>query len=152
MQTYDLILNEAYRLFARNGFEKTSLSRRYLSRDGNSHVSISNKAMPPNLLYMFSATSSAILVILLCIYLAESKYARGIVQALIETGQMTLTHYVMYVIVGLGILEIFGILENGSLTFSMLYALAYFVVAIVFSLIWKRKFKRGPLELVMRKF
>lgn len=43
MQTYDLILNEAYRLFARNGFEKTSLFRRYLSRDGNSHVSISNK-------------------------------------------------------------------------------------------------------------
>ncbi|MDQ0898651.1 DUF418 domain-containing protein [Paenibacillus sp. V4I7] len=110
------------------------------------------KPMPPNMLYMSSATSSAILVILLCIYLAESKYARSIVHALIETGQMTLTHYVTHVIVGLGILEIFGILENGSLIFSMLYAVTYFVVAIVFSLIWKRKFKRGPLELVMRKF
>ncbi|KQX68040.1 DUF418 domain-containing protein [Paenibacillus sp. Root444D2] len=101
---------------------------------------------------MFSATSSAILVILICIYLAESKYARGIVQALIDTGQMTLTHYVMHVVVGLGILEIFGILENGSLTFSMLYAVAYFVAALVFSLIWRRTFKHGPLELVMRKF
>lgn len=110
------------------------------------------KPMPPNLLYMFSATSSAILVILLCIYLAENKYARSIVQSLIKTGQMTLTHYVMHVVVGLGILEIFGILENGSLTFSMLYALAYFVVTIVFSLIWKRKFRWGPLEWVIRKF
>jgi uncharacterized protein len=110
------------------------------------------KPMPPNLLYMFSATSSAILVILLCINLVESKYARGIVQSLIETGQMTLTHYVMHVVVGLGILQLFGILENGSVIFSTLYAVAYFVFAIVISLIWKSKFTRGPLEWVMRKF
>ncbi|KRE49488.1 DUF418 domain-containing protein [Paenibacillus sp. Soil724D2] len=63
-----------------------------------------------------------------------------------------MTHYVMHVVVGLGIHEIFGILENGSLIFSMLYAVAYFVAALVFSLIWRRTFKRGPLELVMRKF
>jgi uncharacterized membrane protein YeiB len=54
--------------------------------------------------------------------------------------------------VGLGILQLFGILENGSVIFSTLYAVAYFVFAIVISLIWKHKFKRGPLEMVMRKF
>ncbi|NEW06541.1 DUF418 domain-containing protein [Paenibacillus sp. SYP-B3998] len=110
------------------------------------------KPMPPNLFYMFSATSSAILVILLCLYLAESKHARGVINALIQTGQMALTHYVTHVVVGLGTLKLFGYLENGSLIFSTLYAVAYFVALIMFSLAWKIKFKAGPLELILRKF
>ncbi|MNI27515.1 hypothetical protein D3C73_812530 [compost metagenome] len=109
------------------------------------------KPMPPNLFYMVSATSTAIAFILLSVYITETTFARRAVSALVQTGQMALTHYVLHVIVGLGLLEALGILENGSLPFAVLYAIAYFAMAILFSYLWSLKFKRGPLETIMRK-
>ncbi|BBH24152.1 membrane protein [Paenibacillus baekrokdamisoli] len=109
------------------------------------------KPMPPNILYMVSATSTAIAFILLSVYVTETSFARRFVSALIQTGQMALTHYVLHVTVGLGLLEVFGILENGSLPFAVLYSAAYFVVAILFSYLWRLKFNGGPFESIMRK-
>ncbi|MGC5328078.1 DUF418 domain-containing protein [Brevibacillus sp. SYSU BS000544] len=109
------------------------------------------KPMPPTLLYMISATNTAILVILASVSLAEKYQTRFSIRSLITTGQMALTHYVSHVIIGLGILQVFGILSNRSLTFAVVYSLAYFLVTIAFSHFWQKKFGRGPLETIMRK-
>lgn len=109
------------------------------------------KPMPPNLLYMVSATSTAVLVIFACIYVTEKAPGQRMLTALVRTGQMALSHYILHVIAGLGLLEALGVLENGSLPFSVAYSIGYFAAAVGATLLWRRKFSRGPLEALMRK-
>lgn len=105
----------------------------------------------PNVLYMLSATGSAIIVLILCLYIAE-KYEKGwFVTMIVRTGELTLTHYVSHVLVGIGILILLNRLENQSLAFVLLFSSCFFIFSVLFSLLWRKKFSRGPIELVMRR-
>ncbi|TSB47771.1 DUF418 domain-containing protein [Alkalicoccobacillus porphyridii] len=114
--------------------------------------------IPPNLFYLVSNTASALLIIILSIYLAEKWANNFVVRSLIYTGQLTLTHYVSHVVIGIGILLLFNkvILFNGAvsqpLSFTFLYACFFFTGSIIFSVLWRRKYNRGPIELLMRKW
>lgn len=107
--------------------------------------------IPPNILYILSNSASAIIVIVASIYIVEKFAGQWLIQSLILTGQLTLTHYVSHVFIGVGILALLNRLENQSLAFSIVFTLLFFVASILFSVLWSRKFKRGPIEWVMRK-
>ncbi len=70
---------------------------------------------------------------------------------LVSTGQLALTLYVAHVIIGMGTLEAFGCLEQRSLIFSVNCALAFCVLSVAFAHLWASRFKRGPLESIMRR-
>lgn len=107
--------------------------------------------IPPNLFYLISNASSALLVVVISIYIT-SKFSRNwLINALVKTGQLALTHYVSHVFVGIGILILLSKLEYQTLGFSLIFSILFFVGSILLSVIWRMKFKRGPLELVMRK-
>ncbi|WP_054707123.1 DUF418 domain-containing protein [Bacillus sp. JCM 19041] len=114
-------------------------------------------AYPPNVFYLLSNSSSALLIILLSIYVAEKCATNKFIRSLIYTGQFALTHYISHVVIGIGLLVLFNrvILFNGfeaqPLSFTFMYACVYFVGSILFSVLWRKRFKRGPIELVMRK-
>lgn len=110
------------------------------------------KPMPPNPIYFIAAASSALAMLVICIEVAERWRERMSVQALISTGQLSLTHYVAHVMIGLVPLQLTGQLENGSVVFSTIYALIFYVAAIVFSYYWKKRHSRGPLEQLMRRW
>jgi len=103
----------------------------------------------PNFLYVSSASGSAIVAIVLSLFLTER--ANWFISAMIHTGQLTLTHYVSHVIVGMGILITLGRLENQSLVFALLFSTCFFVFSITVSVLWRRTFSRGPFEMIMRK-
>ena len=107
--------------------------------------------IPPNILYILSNSASAIIVIVASIYFAEKFAGRWVTKSLIQTGQLTLTHYVSHVFIGVGILALVNRLENQTLAFSLIFTILFFVASILFSVLWSRKFKRGPIEWVMRK-
>ncbi|MGE7094193.1 DUF418 domain-containing protein [Lysinibacillus sp. NPDC048646] len=107
--------------------------------------------IPPNILYVLSNSSSAIIVIIASIYIAEKFAGHWFTKSLIKTGQLTLTHYVSHVFIGIGILMLLNRLENQTLAFSLIFTILFFVASILFSVLWSRKFKRGPIEWVMRK-
>ncbi|MGY3190146.1 DUF418 domain-containing protein [Lysinibacillus sp. TE18511] len=107
--------------------------------------------IPPNILYMLSNSASAIIVIVASIYIAENFAEQWLTKSLIQTGQLTLTHYVSHVFIGVGILTLLNRLENQTLAFSLVFTLLFFVASILFSVLWSRKFKRGPIEWIMRK-
>ncbi len=47
---------------------------------------------------------------------------------------------------------IFGKLEHSfSIEFAFFYALLFSILMIIFSYFWRKKFKRGHLEILMRK-
>jgi uncharacterized membrane protein YeiB len=73
---------------------------------------------------------------------------------------MTLSHYVIHLTVGMIILEKLtkkhytGFLEDELPTspiFILIYAIAFFIASVVFSSLWSKQYKKGPIELLMRK-
>ncbi|GAF24109.1 MULTISPECIES: DUF418 domain-containing protein [Shouchella] len=114
--------------------------------------------LPPNLFYLLSNTATALVIIVLALYVAEIYAGNWFIRSLIFTGQLTLTHYVSHVVIGIGLLLTFDkvVLFNGfesqPLSFTVLYACGFFAASILFSTYWRLQFSRGPIETVMRKW
>ncbi|MCI5057768.1 MAG: DUF418 domain-containing protein [Flavobacteriales bacterium] len=113
----------------------------------------STEPMPPNPFYMISASSLAIFVICASVYLSDIFSNTLMVNSLVSYGRLALSNYFFHVIIGMGVLAIaFNDFETPlSSRFIFWYALAYNLVFIVFSHLWLKKFKRGPIEILMRK-
>lgn len=111
----------------------------------------STSIIPPLPQYIISAGSSAVVVLVACLFFSERFSESNINKWLYKTGQLSLTLYVAHVIMGMGLLEAIGRLENQSINFSLLSALIFCVCGIVFSVVWFKYFKSGPLEWIFRK-
>ena len=111
----------------------------------------STSIIPPLPQYMISAGSSAIIVLIGSLYFSEKFSESNINQWLCQTGKLSLTLYVAHVIIGMGILEFIGRLENQTINFSLFCALTFCACGMIFSVFWLRFFKTGPLEWVFRK-
>lgn len=109
--------------------------------------------MPPLPIYMISGSSISICIISICILLAKKYEKNFIINALNKTGQLALTFYVAHVIIGMGIVEVINPTKMGKYTinFSLIYALVFSFLCILFAIIWTKQGKTGPLEWIMRK-
>lgn len=107
--------------------------------------------IPPNIMYVLSNSASAIVIIVGCMYFVET-YKNKVIEAVIKTGQMSLTHYVGHVFIGITVLEVFDLSNNATVAFSMLYACCYFLGCVFFSVWWSTIHQRGPLEKLIRKW
>lgn len=111
----------------------------------------SAKPMPPFPIYILSASASSLLLILLSIYVTEKLGNNLIIKSLATTGKLALTIYVAHVVIGMWILEELDLLNNQPLHLSFTAAIAFYFCSVIFSVFWMKKFKMGPLEIVMRK-
>lgn len=119
---------------------------------GLAHVVSKTDPMPPLPVYMISASGSACLIIVLCIYLAEKFASALCLRALVNTGQLALSIYLGHVLLGMTILETLDYLEGPqSLAKTVIAASIFFLSAIVFSHAWRSYFAHGPLEWVLRR-
>ncbi|PCH97678.1 MAG: hypothetical protein COB83_01805 [Gammaproteobacteria bacterium] len=100
---------------------------------------------------MISACSSAIVILIGCLYFSERFSESYITKWLSQTGQLVLTLYVAHVIIGMGFLEFIGRLENQTINFSLLSAMTFCIGGICFSVFWLKYFKLGSLEWFFRK-
>ncbi len=111
--------------------------------------------LPPTLPFVLSTIGFGMMLItvfmLISQYISEKSWATD----LAKTGQMTLTHYVSHLSIGLIVLALF---QNGqpgknevSPLYILLYSIGFFILSILFSKFWSKKFKQGPLEMLMRK-
>ena len=106
-------------------------------------------ATPPTPAFIEFGAAVATLVIVASIEFA-SRFPR-VSAPLISTGQLALSLYIAHVIVGLGILEEMGRMEEQTLPFAVCAALVFFVAACFAAFLWRLKFPRGPLEALMRR-
>ncbi|HDX9611310.1 heparan-alpha-glucosaminide N-acetyltransferase domain-containing protein [Bacillus toyonensis] len=105
----------------------------------------------PNILYILSATGSAFAILIICLYITEKYENNWFVTSIVQTGQLTLTHYVSHVFIGIGALILLNRMEHQTLLFVFLFATGFFIFSILFSVLWRKKFARGPIEWIMRK-
>ena len=109
--------------------------------------------MPPFPIYMISGSCIALFIISGCILLAKKFEESWLIKALNQMGQLALTFYVAHVVIGMGLMELISPEEMGTYTanFSLAYAITFSIACLLFAVIWKRKWKSGPLEFLMRK-
>jgi len=115
---------------------------------------------PPYLPFVAVTMAFAFMVVPICMVIGEKFPANKFVLALQKTGQMTLSHYVIHLTVGMILLGILtdknysGLLEEEqptSAVFILGFAIFFYILSILFSVLWSRKFNNGPLETLMRK-
>ncbi|MES2628212.1 MAG: DUF418 domain-containing protein [Bacteroidota bacterium] len=116
---------------------------------------------PPYLPFVLLTMSFAAMVIPVCMLIGDRFGHTAVVRALQKTGQLTLSHYVIHATLGMIILALLtgkqytGFIEDEKPTESLiilLYSSVFYIGSVAFSVLWTRKFKTGPLELLMRKF
>jgi uncharacterized protein len=111
------------------------------------------KPMPPLPIYMFNGIAIAFALISACILIAKKFENSFIIDALNKTGQLALTFYVAHVIIGIGTIEMINPSKIGiySIEFSVIYAMVFCLLCVLFAVIWRKYYNFGPLEWVMRK-
>jgi uncharacterized protein len=109
--------------------------------------------IPPLLPFLLSTTGFGLVIIGFFMLLGERFADKKWTINLVKTGQMTLTHYVMHLTVGLLLISLLRGENAGwsSPLFVLLVSLLFFVASFYFSIYWTTKYKRGPLESLMRK-
>lgn len=115
---------------------------------------------PPYLPFVLVTMAFAFMVIPICMVAGEKFPTNKLVLALQKTGQMTLSHYVIHLTLGMITMagltgkHYTGLLEDEKPTspiYILVYSLLFYIFSILFSVVWSKKFKNGPLETLMRK-
>jgi len=115
-------------------------------------ILFTTKPVPPMPLYMMAGMSVATAVISLCL-LAEDWFRRtGVLKAVAPAGRQTLTLYIAHVMIGMGILDALDMLSGKeTINSAVMSAIVFSIFATVYAYLWSRRYKRGPIEALMRK-
>ncbi len=142
-------LIQLIRLWAKNTFVDDFL-----------HTYILSEYFPPYLPFLLVTAGFALMVISICMYIGERFNQLKIIELLAKTGQMTLSHYIIHITIGMLLLQLItgktytGFLEDEIPTqpiYILLYAISFFILSVIFSWFWGKNFKNGPFETIMRK-
>lgn len=78
---------------------------------------------------------------------------RGVLMIFTKVGRMSLTCYLLHTIIGatLFLSYGFGLANHIQPTGTFMIGLAVYVVLVIFSTMWLKRFKNGPMEFVWRK-
>ena len=112
---------------------------------------LGTESMPPMPLFLLSAAGTAVFVIAASVGLADRFAESMLVRALVAAGQLAFTWYVGHIVLGLGAVIALGWVEDRPLWEGVTVGLAFFAIACLTSLWWRRRFRHGPLEWVMRR-
>ncbi len=113
--------------------------------------------LPPFLPFILGTSGFSLMIISGFMYLGDKVGENKLAKSFASTGQMTLTHYVSHILIGM---LLFSILNNNKSEFViqpvkpiyiLLLSITYFVLSYYFSKQWVLYFKNGPLETLMRK-
>ncbi|MEX0307969.1 MAG: DUF418 domain-containing protein [Ruegeria sp.] len=113
---------------------------------------LGTESIPPGPFYILAGTGTACVVIGLLLKFWPLIERIRIAPFLTAPGRQSLTLYMAHILIGMGLLEEAGLLE-GSLSAPQIagYALLFCGLSSLFAFLWFRKFKRGPLEALMRR-
>lgn len=114
---------------------------------------------PPYLPFVLVTMAFALMVIPICMTIGEALPTHWLVVALQRMGQLTLSNYVLHLTLGMLLLAgltgkpYTGLLATGRPTspaYILAYSGAFYVASVLFSTLWRRRFRNGPLESLMR--
>ena len=104
------------------------------------------------LLYALTTIGVTLVAVSLVGWLAERTSRTAITQALAITGRTTLTLYVLHVLVFDLLVDRLNWVRPGGLATPLCFAVAFWLIAILFANGWNRWHRQGPLEWMYRAF
>jgi uncharacterized membrane protein YeiB len=108
-------------------------------------------SLPPLPLFLLSSGGAAVAVIALCVRAAEAWPTAPWLAPLAAMGQMALTWYMFHIVFGLGSVLALGLAMSRPLPVGQACGFLFFSAAVFVSWLWRRRFRSGPLEWVMRR-
>jgi uncharacterized membrane protein YeiB len=111
---------------------------------------LGTQPMPPMPLFMISGISWSFAVTAICVWISEKSEHKKSLDFLVKTGQLAFTHYIVHIVVGILSAYLFFGENNLSSIEALLYAFLFYILLVVFSIYWRKKFKKGPISLLMR--
>lgn len=107
--------------------------------------------IPPTPFYILAGSGTAIAALGLILLITPFLTRLRMNNLLAAPGKMSLTLYMAHIYIGMGLLEAMGKLD-GSLSTGAVFAisLTFCAIAALFARLWFFKFRRGPLEALMR--
>lgn len=112
---------------------------------------LTTEVIPPMPLYILAGSGAACVVIGLCLLSAPLISRVAADRIVLPAGRQTLTLYIAHILIGMGVLEAMGLLGVATPSQAHTAAFAFCAAATVFAWLWSRRFKRGPLEALMRR-
>jgi uncharacterized membrane protein YeiB len=118
-------------------------------------VLLSRDPFDRGLVYVASALGSTLVAFAAISWVADRAVAAGglgarLIDPLRRAGQMTLTLYIVHILVFNLVVDWLDLIQPAGLGTALLFALAFWVVAITAGTEWNRRFGRGPAERVYR--
>ena len=113
-------------------------------------VAVSTDPLDRSIVYVASALGTALLAYVAIDWLAE-RFASA-TDPLRRAGQLTLSLYLAHIFVFNLVVDWLGWVEPAGTGTALLFAGAFWVVAIAVATWWQRRFGRGPAEYVYRAF
>lgn len=122
---------------------------------------IMSEYFPPYLPFMLITAGFALMAITAFIVIGQHFKNSKIIGYLAATGRLTLTHYIMHLTVGMLILSaVTGLDYSGNIQsgihaaplYILSFSIIYFAATVIVTVLWTRKFKSGPIEMLMRRF
>ncbi|HKI30797.1 MAG TPA: heparan-alpha-glucosaminide N-acetyltransferase domain-containing protein [Gemmataceae bacterium] len=108
-----------------------------------------SESMPALPLFLLAAGGTAVAILASSVRVAEACPPR-LLRPLTATGQMALTWYFAHIFLGLGAVVALGLVSAEPLPVAAGCGLLFFAVAVLSSWLWKKVFRHGPLERLMR--
>ncbi|WP_372571314.1 DUF418 domain-containing protein [Ruegeria jejuensis] len=129
-----------------------ALIPQYLPQDPELALYFGTESIPPGPFYILAGTGTACVTIGLTLKLWPVIERLRIGRFLTAPGRQALTLYVAHILIGMGALDAFDLLD-GSLSAPQIVAIALGFCALcsIYAVIWQKIFPRGPLEGLMRR-
>lgn len=107
--------------------------------------------VPPMPLYFLAGMGTACVIIALCLLVNDRLKSSGVLDFVLPAGRQTLTLYIAHILIGMGTLEALHMIGDQTTLSSVLASLVFCLLATVFAYLWSKRFKRGPIEALMRR-
>ena len=106
----------------------------------------------PMPLFVISAGGTSLGVIILSIILSERCGSARWFSSLVAVGQLSLTLYMAHIVFGAIVLKMMQLFEAEPYLFTLWGSAIFYMSGMLFSRQWRKRFKKGPFEWIMRRF
>jgi uncharacterized protein len=105
-----------------------------------------------SLLYMIVTVGSSLVAVMTISWLGQRFASHAVAQVLRRAGQMTLSIYVLHVLVFNSIVNWLGWIRPTGLDTALMFASGFWVLAMMLASWWNKYLGQGPLERAYRRF